>query len=55
MNLMESIGYKDKKGRVLLWWESKSKDKKLELKTHIAIVASAIGTILGTLLVFLAF
>ncbi len=54
MNLLESIGCKNIESRAFLWWESKSKDEKLELESHCAIIAPSIGTMLGTLLVFIA-
>ncbi len=53
MNLLETIGYKSIERRAFSWWESKSKDEKLELETHAAIIAPAMGTLLGTLLVFI--
>lgn len=53
MSLLESIGYKNIERNAYSWWESKSKDEKLELETYGAILAPAIGTLIGTLLVFI--
>ena len=52
MNLKESIGYKTTQRRVATWWASKSKDEQIEIETHCAIAARALGSTLGAFLVF---
>ena len=54
MNLLETIKCENLQSRAFSWWESKSKEEKLEIETHCAILAPTIGVVIGTLLISIA-
>ncbi|NMP30043.1 hypothetical protein HII17_00590 [Thalassotalea sp. M1531] len=53
MNLLESIGYKSIERSALSWWVAKSTKENLAIELHCAIAGPAIGSAIGTAIVFM--